>query len=219
MIINGIDLEYADTATVRKAKKASEKVLVVPTKLYKQADDIAVCVDYYSEYKTRGSSDGKYKGVETDRNYLQIIPYFVFIKDGKVLTYKKNKKGGESRLHGFYSVGIGGHVNPKDGKGMRAVREAARRECHEEIGVYPGYTASNINNDNFIIIDIKGNAADYHVGYCQVITDWFPEKMTLSSEVESVEWLSLNELKERNLEEWSNYLLPLLERDWGDLFA
>jgi len=219
MTLFGIDLEYADTATVKKATKASEKVLVVPRKFYEQGNDFDICVDYYGEYKTRGSSDGQFPGVETDKQYLQVIPYFVFVHNGKILTYIKNKSSGESRLHGLYSIGIGGHVNEKDGTGMKAVRQAAMRECHEEIGVLPGYTAANINNDNYIIIDIAGNAADFHIGFCQVITEWHPEELTLSKEVAAVEWLTPEQLQAKELEEWSGYILPLLLRDWGDLFA
>jgi predicted NUDIX family phosphoesterase len=32
----------------------------------------------------------------------------------KFLTYKRSKRLPESRLHGFYSVAFGGHLNPED---------------------------------------------------------------------------------------------------------
>lgn len=216
------DMEYAGTITqeqitehLKKKSKASEKVLCVPVEMLNRYNDFELLVDRYSTFETRGSSDGEFKGVETDRRYKQVIPYFVFVNsDGKILTYKKNKTSSESRLHNFYSIGIGGHVNDKDGKKMNAVRDAAKRECKEEIGVEPSITAFLRGVENYIIIDIKGNAADYHLGYCQVITGWHPEEIKLSDEVDKITWRTIDELKELELEEWSAYVLDLLEKDF-----
>jgi len=216
------DMEYAGTITqeqitehIKKKSKASEKVLCVPVEMLNRYNDFELLVDRYSTFETRGSSDGKFRGVETDRRHKQVIPYFVFVNpEGKILTYKKNKTSSEKRLHNFYSIGIGGHVNKCDGKGMRAVRQAAIRECQEEIGVSPQFSAISRNNDEYIIIDIKGNAADYHVGYCQVITGWHPEEIKLSDEVDKITWRTIEELKELELEEWSTYVLDLLEKDF-----
>lgn len=198
-------------------KKAKEFVLVVPRDMIDRYEDFEMLVNYEGRYRERGSSDGKYKGVETDRHYKQIIPYFVFIRDGKILTYKKNKTSSESRLHNYYSIGIGGHVHPKDGRGMTAVRQAAIRECQEEIGVSPAITVMSRNNDDYIKIDLKGNAADYHLGYAQVVTGWHPDEIQLSEEVDNITWRTIAELEEMNLEEWSVYLLKILKKDFMEV--
>jgi predicted NUDIX family phosphoesterase len=59
--------------------------------------------------------------VETDETRLQIIPYLVITSDWNVFGYCR-AKGGESRLDGQWSVGIGGHINEVD----RVMRIGAR---------------------------------------------------------------------------------------------
>jgi predicted NUDIX family phosphoesterase len=51
--------------------------------------------------------------VETDETRLQIIPYLVVTSDFNVFGYCR-AKGGERRLEGQWSVGIGGHINEVD---------------------------------------------------------------------------------------------------------
>ncbi|MBF0242969.1 MAG: phosphoesterase [Desulfamplus sp.] len=51
---------------------------------------------------------------ETDSSFKQIIPYIVIQADSQKLTAIYSRKGGESRLHGLWSIGIGGHINPLD---------------------------------------------------------------------------------------------------------
>lgn len=201
---------------LKQKRKAFEMVLCVPTNMINKYNDFEMLVNHWGKFRTRGSSDGKFPGVETDKRYKQVIPYFVFVNsDGKILAYKKNKTSSETRLHDMFSIGIGGHVNDNDGKGMSAVRQAAIRECKEEIGVFPQFSAISRNNDDYILIDIKGNAADYHIGYCQVVTGWHPEEIKLSEEVDKISWKSYDELKELELEEWSAYVLDLLKLDFA----
>src|SRR5205814_9995626 len=45
---------------------------------------------------------------EQDRRYKQLIPYVLVICNGKILRYRRGRGGQETRLHGLYSVGIGG---------------------------------------------------------------------------------------------------------------
>jgi predicted NUDIX family phosphoesterase len=65
--------------------------------------------------------------VEDDPAWKQIIPYQVLAWRGYVFCYRRGGKGGEARLHGGESLGIGGHVNEAD-------FEAARRACRNGFG-------------------------------------------------------------------------------------
>src|SRR5262245_62773015 len=66
--------------------------------------------------------------------WKQVIPYCVVEHEGRVLLLRRRAKGGEARLHGKFSIGVGGHVNPVDHtEGEAIVTEAARREIAEEI--------------------------------------------------------------------------------------
>jgi len=74
--------------------------------------------------------------VEDDDGYKQIIVYII-VKDGdKIYSYQRS--GGDGRLTGKHSIGIGGHVNISDLKWSdffpyRSIEIAALREFNEEI--------------------------------------------------------------------------------------
>jgi len=75
---------------------------------------------------------------EQDKRYKQLIPYVLVICNGKVLRYRRGKGGQETRLHGLYSVGIGGHISDEDhglfSKGI-GYEEGMRRELKEEVEI------------------------------------------------------------------------------------
>jgi len=51
---------------------------------------------------------------EEDFSVIQLVSVFVIRYSDQYLTYKRTKRLPESRLHGVYSVGFGGHLNPSD---------------------------------------------------------------------------------------------------------
>ncbi len=51
---------------------------------------------------------------EEDFSVIQLISVFVIRHNDLYLTYKRTKRLPESRLHGVYSLGFGGHLNPND---------------------------------------------------------------------------------------------------------
>jgi predicted NUDIX family phosphoesterase len=75
---------------------------------------------------------------EQDKRYKQLIPYVLLICQDKILRYRRGKGGQETRLHGLYSVGIGGHISEAD-HGLfsrdRGYQEGMRRELLEEVDI------------------------------------------------------------------------------------
>jgi predicted NUDIX family phosphoesterase len=75
---------------------------------------------------------------EQNRLYKQLIPYVLLICGDKILRYRRGKGGQETRLHGLYSVGIGGHISEED-HGLfskdRGYQEGMRRELMEEVDI------------------------------------------------------------------------------------
>jgi predicted NUDIX family phosphoesterase len=75
---------------------------------------------------------------ELDRRYKQLIPYVLVICNGKILRYRRGKGGGEKRLHGLFSVGVGGHISEED-NGLFAesvgYHDSMRRELMEEVAI------------------------------------------------------------------------------------
>lgn len=75
---------------------------------------------------------------EHDKRYKQLIPYVLVVCRDRILRYRRGKGGQETRLHGLYSVGIGGHISEED-HGLFSNRlgyqEGMRRELMEEVSI------------------------------------------------------------------------------------
>ncbi|MGQ0607617.1 MAG: NUDIX domain-containing protein, partial [Chloroflexota bacterium] len=69
---------------------------------------------------------------EQDPTHKQLIPYVV-VRDGeRVFLMQRTDAGGDARLHGKASIGVGGHLNPVD-EGADALMSGLRREWSEEL--------------------------------------------------------------------------------------
>ena len=76
---------------------------------------------------------------EKDKRYKQLIPYVLVICNNKILRYRRGRGGQETRLHGLYSVGIGGHISEEDNqlfsKSIGGYEDGMRRELKEEVDI------------------------------------------------------------------------------------
>ena len=70
--------------------------------------------------------------VEEDPSLKQIIPYALVMRADNVFRFRR-RGGGEQRLVGLASVGVGGHVNPPDAGDV--ILDALDRELTEELYV------------------------------------------------------------------------------------
>jgi predicted NUDIX family phosphoesterase len=116
-----------------------ERVLVLPRDRVpggcdftgvRRADDAALA-------SLRGAvlSDGRYLDrpvAEADPAFKQLIPYVV-VRDGeRIFLMERTDAGGDPRLHGRASIGVGGHLNPVD-QGEDPLTDGLRREWSEEL--------------------------------------------------------------------------------------
>jgi predicted NUDIX family phosphoesterase len=53
--------------------------------------------------------------MEADPAFKQIIPYLVLRDGDSFFLMRRTTAGADARLHGRYSIGVGGHLNPGDG--------------------------------------------------------------------------------------------------------
>jgi predicted NUDIX family phosphoesterase len=145
---------------------AMEKVLVVPTELFRKLgyfQGFTAEVGRYLprllegdelEYRPRGD-------MEEDASFKQLIPYALFRwtdNDGTVhlFEYQRGSGQGERRLHAKRSVGVGGHISSIDSNVVVAhlnadslaerddytgvYREGMRRELDEEVIIDTQYS-------------------------------------------------------------------------------
>jgi len=96
--------------------------------------------------------DGRYLErtvAESDPSFKQLIPYVV-VRDGDaVLLMQRTDAGGDVRLHGRASIGVGGHLNPVD-EGADALMAGLRREWDEELAApwEPEFRLVGLLNDD-----------------------------------------------------------------------
>lgn len=85
---------------------------------------------------------------EADPSFKQLIPYVV-VRDGPaVFLMHRTDAGGDPRLHGKASVGVGGHLNPVD-EGEDPLMAGLRREWAEELAAdwEPAFELIGLLND------------------------------------------------------------------------
>ena len=173
----------------------------------KDDDNTKKIIDTFESYEVKRRGD-----MEEDPDYKQSIGY-VLLKDvntNEVLVYKRLVGGGEARLHGKASVGIGGHMNEVEGKTIfEMLKINAARELNEEVGVSE---EEALNNLHFIglINDDKTEVGQVHIGVvyeCKVDKNLVEVK---EDDTLVIKWMSGDEAKaEENYETWSEFLKPI----------
>ena len=144
---------------------------------------------------------------EQDPGYKQIIPYVALVRGDEAFLLRRLKKGGEKRLHGMLSLGVGGHINPVDGDGAEVMMRGLRREVDEEVAVEKvlSLTPKGIIND-----DTNG-VGSVHLGFFFVMR---VEGRVSVRETEKLagEWVKIAELKKwkDDMETWSQMILEAL---------
>ena len=106
-------------------------------------EEIVRVIEAHHEFRPRPE-------METDPAYKQIIPYVLVTRGAEAFVMQRLKKGGEQRLHGLLSLGVGGHIDPVDEAGGSALMAGLRREVDEEVAVERAASLTPlgvINND------------------------------------------------------------------------
>lgn len=106
-------------------------------------EEIVRVIEAHHEFRPRPE-------METDPEYKQIIPYVLVTRGAEAFVMQRLKRGGEQRLHGLLSLGVGGHINPVDEAEGSALTAGLRREVDEEVDVERAASLTPlgvINND------------------------------------------------------------------------
>ena len=153
--------------------------------------------------------------LEQDESFRQIIPYIVLQHGSSFIQYTRTPSGGEARLHGRTSIGLGGHVDLDDASSLAeaidlasTLENAANREIQEELGevdvVSKQWAGLLVENDSAV-----GRVHIGMIGVWQIRS--LPTGVTEDAigEVSSRTISDLDADVER-LETWSAMLLPWL---------
>jgi len=141
--------------------------------------------------------------------YKQIIPYVCIIRGDEVFATRRLNKGGEARLHGLLSLGVGGHINPTlDGIGDDVLVRGMHREVSEEVdlrGAIGEYIPRGIINDD------TNSVGKVHAGFFYTLET---DGEVFVKETEKLEglWLKRSELSSvmENMETWSQIVSEIL---------
>ena len=109
------------------------------------ADDLAAlrqAVQRHGRYLDRPTAEG-------DPTFKQLIPYVVLRDGASVFLMERTDAGGDARLHGKASIGVGGHLNPVD-SGDDPLLVGLRREWAEELAAdwEPEFRLVGLLNDD-----------------------------------------------------------------------
>ena len=90
-------------------------------------------LDYYIDLINKNCEFKRRGDMENNPSFKQIIPYILFSFKNNFFAYKYLGGAGEKRLVDVYQLGVGGHINPGDGKEGDVLEVGMMREWDEEV--------------------------------------------------------------------------------------
>lgn len=139
-------------------------------------------------------------------DFKQIIPYVILRRGDKVFVTRRLNKGGEARLHGKISIGVGGHINPVDEQGDMLMK-GLWREIHEEVELQ---NHGELCSCGFINDD-SNSVGSVHLGACFTLETEGEVSVKETEKLEGL-WMTLPELKKNYdfMETWTQIALEVL---------
>lgn len=160
-------------------------------------------------YETLSKYEVKRRGdMEEDSSYKQLISYCILENENdEILVYERLTGGGEARLHGLSSIGIGGHMNQLDDTQIEGVLlDNAARELEEEVGV-KDVNPQNLNLIGFINDD-DNEVGRVHIGLVFKLKVKTSEVFVNETDTLKIEWKPENTLmKDAEYESWSRIII------------
>lgn len=184
-------------------------------------EDYEYMISLLNDMWETGGSVQRRGDMEKDMSYLQPIPYTVIKQGDKYFTYTRLEGGGESRLYGKSSTGLGGHANNTEYawnfehllavNNSRELEEEVfiRNENGEEISSH--YELAKESTITGLMYNQKTEVDSLHLGVLNIIS--IPETWTVEpKETDTLEgkFLTKEEIQELDLENWTKSALSVL---------
>ncbi len=149
---------------------------------------------------------------EYDSSFKQLIPYVVVEKSGTGTIACYRRHGSEDRLHGLWSLGIGGHINEADrvapgGNCWEAVQNCVNREVYEEIGIESKNLLCRFLG---VINEEITEVGTVHLGLVfKIVVD--EDLIVLpGEELSCFQWMQTEKIEQLHLELWSRLAMRLI---------
>ena len=146
---------------------------------------------------------------EKDVNYKQLIPY-ILLKNENSLFACYQRHGTETRLHGKYSAGVGGHIDEPDNQNdvVKTIEAGMYRELSEELN---NFEKSYIDLKYCgIINEVESEVGLVHLGIVFVAECKNGYVPTAASELKNMEWKSAEEIGKLDKELWTELAFRLM---------
>lgn len=192
----------------------TERVLVLPRTSVPGGCDFRGIRDadaaYLQELRAVIAAEGRYlerAATEVDATHKQLIPYVIVRDAGAVFLMQRTEAGGDARLRGKASIGVGGHLNPVD-DGVDALMAGLRREWEEELDApwEPEFELVGLLNDD------SNPVGSVHLGVVFSVNAGGRSVEVREQEKLSGEFVELGALREHwdQLETWSQLVADRL---------
>ena len=176
---------------------------------------IPVSMDFYTGKATYLKDRAE---IEEDPSFQHFIPYIVLINErNEVFIYSRGKNGGEKKLVGNLSIGLGGHVDEQPAEGqslLELLQLEGARELKEEAGLELPYAMQFRK----LLIDRTNKVGLVHLGLLAICPVDSRTVLQLDEVgiVEKGEWLTLAQLHTDDiyprLENWSQMALTVVQQ-------
>jgi len=195
---------------------AEERVLCFKRELFEQLgafQGLSLDVEKYLPVLT-DSSNLVYQNrseAEQDKRFKQLIPYVLIICKDRILRYRRGKGGEETRLHGLYSVGIGGHISDEDHglfSASAGYHDGMRREVREEVEV------DELSEKNVAVInDDSTEVGQVHFGVVHIMQVANEKIAGRRSGIVSPEFIPIADAVKNasSYESWSRFCIEKLD--------
>lgn len=150
---------------------------------------------------------------EQDKRYKQLIPYVLLVHEGRVLRYRRGKGGEETRLHGLFSIGVGGHISDEDAGLFSAdavgYYDGMWRELKEEVDIEPLSEAAVA-----IVNDDSTEVGSVHLGVVHLVRVADESAVGRRKGIVAPEFVSIEEAirNAAHYESWSRICLENFDR-------
>jgi len=193
-------------------KYLEEYVLVFQTKLLEQIgifQGLSFELDKYLDIvlNPKNHTFIKRKDAESNPAYKQLIPYALLHCGSDVFVYRRGKLLAEKRLHGNYSLGIGGHISVTDpGLFGSTYEDGLKREINEEIIIDSPYTQRVVA----LLNDDSNDVGKVHFGIVHALTLKKPLVKPREKSINETKFLGINELQ-KDIEKFENWSMICIQ--------